>query len=132
LLLAAPLVTLIGYLDGPILLQRRKAGGVVVLLFSLGFGPALLAEVDRDLDRSAARPFTAQVLSKRVSHHRRPDSHYLTLAPCGDRREPEEILVSPDLYNALAQGSRACIQWRPGALDTPWYDIKPCDAATTH
>jgi hypothetical protein len=107
--------------------QEKRVAALLVLLFLAGFyGDGLATQINTQLDRSAPRPYTAQVLQKTYSSGR-STTYYLHLSSWETPGEEEKVTVSSSLYESVQEGDSVCVTARDGALQVGWFTVQRCD-----
>jgi hypothetical protein len=104
----------------------QQAGRVIGLLFFAGlyaFGVGTLA--DTIADQAPATTYSADVLSKHISHGR-STNYYLDLSPWGPMQAPSQVSVPAHVYGSLSIGDEVCLSLHPGSLHAAWYQVVDC------
>ena len=105
--------------------SMSKYLSIFVLVAFYGFG--LVRQTNTALDRSPARQYSAQVVSKDTRHGSRGStSYHLWLDGEGLPATVQQVSVDLHLYDSEAIGSTVCVTARDGALHVPWYTIHSC------
>jgi hypothetical protein len=125
-LIAAPILALVGWLDRGIVFDRNLFLPVVFLAAGIAYAAGALAEIDIAFDRSPGQGFVTEVTETYVSHHRSSTSYHLVLAPWNGLHRPVKTEITNELYDQLRQGERICVTQHPGALGFAWFTERPC------
>ena len=106
--------------------ERERLGSQLTSLLMMcaySFGVVMLA--NNQLDHSEPVTYPVEVLAKRISTDKSA-TRYLELEPWGPRKEPEEVEVGDDMYEAAAVGGQVCVYMFSGALGMRWYETWNC------
>ncbi len=106
-------------------LREKKASLALFALMSCGYGFGAGIVVNALGDRSVPTIYRVEVLSKHISSGR-SRSHYMTLSAWGPVHEAKDVIVSSDVYSAVAPGEVACVHLNKGALGVAWYNVEGC------
>ncbi len=71
-------------------------------------------------DKTPGKVFTVPVKGKHISTGKHT-SYYLNLDAWGQYTEPDDVEVSPDLYNAEKEGDMVNVYLKSGYLGIPWF-----------
>ncbi|MFA5951856.1 MAG: DUF1444 family protein [Hyphomicrobium sp.] len=106
-------------------MRRRRWVALVNMLLAGAYGFGATVEANALLDRSQPTVFRSAIIYKEISYGR-AKRFKLRLAPWGPLDEPTEATVPKELYDKLETGGSACVLFRRGAFDMPWFIVLGC------
>lgn len=100
---------------------------VLIVTYAAAYTYGAVEVADIQFDQSVATAMPTTVIAKMISLHvRGGHSYLLDLSPWGPKTIHGWVNVSPDVYYKAKVGQDICVNVRPGALQSAWFDVSPC------
>lgn len=109
--------------------SSNRAAFVALLFFALLYGYGGVTAVNAVFDNSPGQVYSAQVVSRHISHGR-STTYYLRLAPWGPVTAEKDVSVPSRIYDASPIGVTMCPELHRGALSLPWFRVTQCFSGT--
>lgn len=94
---------------------------IVIIIVFYVFGSAVI--INCDFDRSVPTIATAKVI-KQFKTTNKITTYSLTLSPWGDRRQPEDVLVTTSVYKQVSPGEVVRVNIKSGFFKMPWFYVE--------
>jgi hypothetical protein len=91
-------------------------GGIGTLIVA----PALIRELNTEWDNSAPQRYSAQILSRYMTHGKHSTYYHLWLTDWHSQRDHQELQVDAATYNELMEGDAVVVSEREGFLGERW------------